>query len=369
MQDEQSPVKAARVPQDTPGEPVLADKGRDLAATRDVLARWLEDRLGSSDVTVSGLHYPTGAGASNETVLFEAAWSGDHSTLQRDLVLRVEPTVHQLFLDPAFRQQFELLKVLASEALVKVPEVLWFEDDPDVLGGRFFVMSRLCGRVPVSNPVYNAVGWLHDATPAQRRQMWEGAMGELARIHTVPLDRIDMLDRPELGPTGLEQKLEYWRRTMDFATGGRTPDWLAAIHEWLLANLPVERPDGLGWGDARIGNMMFDEDFCLVGVMDWEQAMLSGGRRDLGWWLFFDEIHSTEQGVTRLDGLGGREETIQLWEELTGETAGDLRWYEILTGFEVVQLTLRSGLLRGASADAAIAENPFYRRLQRLLDH
>jgi len=240
------------------------------------------------------------------------------------------------FVDTDFREQYDLLDLLHGERLVKVSEMHWYEPDESVLGQPFFVMSRLAGRVPVSFPPYNRSGWLFDANPAQRRALWRSAVEELARIHSVPVDLVRFLDKPHLGASGLEQQLTYWERSISWSTGDANPDVLVETGEWLRANLPAQRSDGLSWGDARIGNMAFGDDFRLVGVMDWEQASLAGGLHDLGWWVFFDDYHSTDQGLTRLDGLGTRAETIELWEDLTGNRADDLQWHEVFAGVHVV---------------------------------
>lgn len=349
--------------------PVVADKGRDLHVTKVTLERWLASQLGVAAVEVANLTYPTGAGISNETILFDAEWTDGPTPVHRPLVLRVAPSGFQLFPDTAFRQQFDLLRTLHEHRLVRVAEVLWFEDDTDLLGGPFFVMSRLSGRVPVSMPVYNQQGWLFDATPADRRRLWENAMAELARIHLAPVDLFPFLDRPHRGATGLEQDLNYWCNTMSWSTGGTPPDVLLEAHDWLVANLPDDRPNGLAWGDARIGNMMFGEDFDVVGVMDWEQASLGGGRKDLAWWLYLDDFYSVDHGLVRLDGLGNRTETIELWEDLTGAKAGDLRWYEAFAGFQLVQLGYRVRLLMGGQPGGGPSRgNPFLPRLVRLLD-
>ena len=49
-----------------------------------------------------------------------------------------------------------------------------------------------------------------------------------------------------------------------------------------------------------------------------------------------------------LDGLGTRDETIAYWEDRTGETAGDLTWYEVFTGFQVGLLSFRTMSILGA---------------------
>jgi aminoglycoside phosphotransferase (APT) family kinase protein len=110
---------------------------------------------------------------------------------------------------------------------------------------------------------------------------------------------------------------------------------------WLEKYRPAEPLSGFSWGDARIGNMMFGYDFKLTGVMDWEQASLGGPLHDLGWWLYFDDMHSWRNGHKRLDGLGTRAATIDLWQGLTGFEARDLRWYEVFAGYKLAVIVAR----------------------------
>ena len=144
-------------------------------------------------------------------------------------------------------------------------------------------------------------------------------------------------------------------------------DPITPVLEWLAANAPDE-PPGLSWGDARIGNMLFGDDFDVVGVMDWEQASLAGGAADLGWWLMFDDIHSIDQGVPRLEGLGSRQETIELWEERTGLEAVNVLWHEVFAGVKTALLSLRSRRVMNLGSLPHEPSNPFLERSYRLLD-
>jgi aminoglycoside phosphotransferase (APT) family kinase protein len=332
------------------GASPVFSKGRDLAETRVVLAAWLRGRIeDATDVEVGEPTYPVGSGLSNETILFQVRIHADGQVRTEDLVLRIHPGDFQLYLDPNFRTQFDLLAALHAEGSVRVPEVIWYEDDRDVLGHEFFVMRRIWGRVPVSAPVYNVGGWLADATPAQRRTAWTSAMEQLCRIHLIPAETVSFLDKPALGKDPLEQQLSYWEQALAWATSD-TPG-AAALETlgWLRAHVPAQEP-GLSWGDARIGNIMFGDDFEVVGVVDWEQASLGGPLQDLGWWLQMDEHHSIRQGVTRLDGLGTREETIDFWEQRVGRRVdgGDLHWHEVFAAFKLMVIGRRVGELGGA---------------------
>ncbi|WP_216893488.1 phosphotransferase family protein [Nocardia alni] len=314
-------------------------KGRDLDAAVTALRPWLAERLGAAAVDLDQPTYPRGAGFSNETLLTTAR--AGHIT--EELAIRIAPSPErQVFYQPKFHLQYQILMTLESNPEIQVPQVLWIETDPAVLGSPFYVMRRMHGRVPVSMPVYNATGWLTEATPAERHTAWDSAMRQLAAIHSVPISAVPFVARPEHGVTGDEQQLSYWREYMHWALGDDIPVVVPALFDWLDQNRPSAPRPGLSWGDARIGNIMFGDDFRVVGVMDWEQTSLAGGIADLAWWLLFDEALSTGQGVRRLDGLGTREETIALWQELTGNSTGDLWWHEVFAGVKAGLLSLRS---------------------------
>jgi aminoglycoside phosphotransferase (APT) family kinase protein len=352
-----------------PDESVYSTAAERRAIDFDQLTKGLGEtfgrRLDATDVTITDLRTPEKAGTSSGTILFSATWSDDRGENRRDLVVRTHPDKVQLYREPNFRQQYDVIDTLHRSGRVRVPETLFYEDDPTVLGVPFFVMEQLHGHVPVTFPGYNVSGFLFDATPEQRRVTWTTAVEELCRIAQVPVDDMQFLDKPELGPTGLEQQLEYWRRSVDWCTGDQTPDEVWHIYEWLATNLPSDRKNGFAWGDARIGNMMFGDDFRLVGVMDWEAANLSGPRQDLAWWVFFDDFNSEARGVRPLDGLGSRDETIALWEDRVGERAGDIYWYEVFTGFQICLFTFRTTLVLGGVAD--LETNQGYRMTRERL--
>ncbi|MBY8862328.1 phosphotransferase family protein [Nocardia sp. CA2R105] len=317
-------------------------KGRDLAATATALRPWLAARLDVGTVAIDDFTYPQGAGVSNETILFRARYG---NTVE-ELVVRIAPAPeHQMFMEPRFRMQYDILMALWQNGTVRVPEALWLEEDSSILGRPFYVMRRMRGRVPVSMPVYNATGWLLEATPAQRRVLWEDAMAQLAAIHRVPAAELSVVQRPEHGVTGIQQHLSYWNRYATWALGNEIPDTVRYLLDWLDSNQPPETTAGPSWGDARIGNIMFDSEFRVVGVMDWEQASFVGPVADLGWWLLFDEAHSVGARVPRLDGLGTRAETITVWQEMTGRKADHLLWHEVFAGVKAGLLGLHSRYL------------------------
>jgi aminoglycoside phosphotransferase (APT) family kinase protein len=326
---------------------------RDPEETRVAIERWLRGRL-STPVHVSGLDIPTGAGVSNETFLFRARREVDGRPAENEYVLRLHPSPdYQVFFDPEFRMQFDLLDRLREVSDVRVPEVHWFEDDPATFGRPFFVMERKHGRVPVSIPLYNREGFLVEATPAQRRRAWHGAIAQMAAIHAVPGSEVEFLDRPQWGATPLEQQLTYWKKAAEWGLGDHYLVQLDEMISWLRDNQPESIERGLSWGDARLGNVMFDDNFDVAAVLDWEQASLIGPTADLAWWLFFDEMFSTGQGVPGLPGMGDRDETLALWSSLSGRTPHDLHWHEVFVGYKMANLAIRTTVVLASARGAA----------------
>jgi aminoglycoside phosphotransferase (APT) family kinase protein len=112
--------------------------------------------------------------------------------------------------------------------------------------------------------------------------------------------------------------------------------------ERLKAHWPANQPAGVVWGDARIGNMMFDDDFQVAAVMDWEQPSLGGALHDLAWWLVLSQtMHGAAPGRPHLAGMGSRDETIALWREVTGLSPADVEWFEDFTHLKMICTSIR----------------------------
>jgi len=316
--------------------PIIAPAQRSLEELAATLSAWLPTRmLGAQDVRISDVQYPRGAGMSHETILFQAQWREDGMERERGLVVRIKPGANkQVYVDDMFVEQFKLMQAARASGKVKVAETLWLEEDPGLLGAPFFVMERMNGRVPVSYPPYTTEGWFFDATPAQRRKAWEGGLRQLASIQLIPRDTVQFLDFGEGRLSGFEQELDRYRRLMGrILKPGPLPFHERAFEE-IVRTAPKNWPEGIVWGDARIGNIMFDEAFEVVGVMDWEQPSLGGALHDLAWWLYNEDVMTSGKGVGRPDGMGSPEEARAIWSEVTGIPVSDMDWYLTFAAFK-----------------------------------
>ncbi|MCB2072229.1 MAG: phosphotransferase family protein [Novosphingobium sp.] len=339
---------------------IVAPATRDLGELARDLSNWLATKMpGASDIVVDNLTYPRGAGQSHETILFDAKWNQDGEERAQGCVVRIKPSSFTVFVDTLFEEQYKVMQVLHEGSYVKVAKPLWFEEDSSILGNPFFVMEKVQGRVPVSIPPYAREGWLSESTPQQRRKLWENAVVQLAAVQSVPLGKLGFLKGPPGAESGLAQEWDKYERGAAWVQEHVGSPALARSLERLKSLWPENRPEGLVWGDARIGNMMFDDDFEVVAVMDWEQPSLGGALHDLAWFLVLSEImHGRNaQNGAYLEGMGTREETIARWEEITGKSAADIEWYEDFTHFKMTCTGLRMGHWRGKQMmdEAAIA--------------
>jgi aminoglycoside phosphotransferase (APT) family kinase protein len=204
--------------------------------------------------------------------------------------------------------------------------------------------------VPVSIPPYAKSGWLAEAAPAERRRLWENAVRQLAAIQLVPVAEAQFLAGPALARDGLAQEWDkYVRFVAWLGEEGEPQPVLHKALERLEKAWPANQPEGIVWGDARIGNMMFDEEFAVVAVMDWEQPSLGGALHDLAWFTVLAEsMHgrSSSYGAW-LDGMGSAEETVGLWQDVCGKSVDNLDWYQDFAELKMSCTAVRLGQLRG----------------------
>lgn len=291
-------------------------------------AQWLETRVGAS-VQLEALTTPGHGGFSNETLLTTAEWNG----ARHGLVLRLAPSGPGIFPTYDLDHQARVLRALADTD-VPVPEVLWSERDPSVLGREFYVMERVDGRIPPDRPGYQFLGWVKDAPAEEQTRVMDAGVEAMARIHRVDVTRADLgfLDRSELGATPLDQELGYWRAYLDWASGDERFDALETILEWCVANRPPEPPGhGLAWGDARLGNLIYGDDLTVRAVMDWEMAVLGPPELDLGWFVFLERL--ALQFTDGLPGFLDPDGMVAAYERHLGRRLEHLDWYETWGGF------------------------------------
>jgi aminoglycoside phosphotransferase (APT) family kinase protein len=175
-------------------------------------------------------------------------------------------------------------------------------------------------------------------TPAERRRISEQMIEALVEIHAV--------DWLAVGLEGFGKPTGYLERQLRRFTGlwevNKTREIPAVerVAGWLGEHMPASGPATIVHGDYRLGNTIFaaEPPARLKAVLDWEMATIGDPLADLGYLcMMWTESADPEGGmraalggVTRREGFPTRAELIDSYEQRTGRSMQDLRWYTTL---------------------------------------
>ncbi len=224
--------------------------------------------LGSGEVEAS----PVGEGHSNVTYLIRRG--ATELVLRRPPRPPLPPSAHDVL------REARLLRAL-RDTPARVPTVLAVCEDPAVIGSAFYVMEWIEGEVQLR----------------RFTGLWE--INKTREI-------------PEVERVG----------------------------SWLAQNLPESGPATIVHGDYRLGNTIFlpGAPARLAAVLDWEMATIGDPLADVGYLcMMWSEKGDPEGGlrqalgaITRREGFPARAGLIAAYEQCTGRSMRDLRWYMTL---------------------------------------
>jgi aminoglycoside phosphotransferase (APT) family kinase protein len=265
---------------------------------------------------------PVGQGHSNVTYLITR---GD-----TELVLRRPPRPP---LPPSAHDVLREARLLSAiePADVRTPKVLLACDDESVIGAPFYVMERVIGDVVVTE--------LPATLQAEedRRRASEELVDALVEVHAVDWEACGLGDYGK--PTGyLERQLRRFGGLWEHNKTRELPT-LDKVTAWLADHRPESGPATIVHGDYRLGNVMFacEQPPRLNAIFDWELATIGDPLADVGYlvatWSEPGEPHnaiSALGGLTRQPGFYSRRDLIERYEERSGRSMGDVRWYMTL---------------------------------------
>jgi len=287
------------------------------------LERFLDEHgLGEGEIEAS----PIGEGHSNVTYLIERGES--EMVLRRPPRPPLPPSAHDVL------REARLLRALRGTP-ARVPEVLAVCEDPATIGCPFYVMERIAGE-----PIVASVPPQLD-NPAQRRRIGEELIDALVEIHAVDWLAVGLEGFGK--PTGyLERQLRRFGGLWELNKTREIPA-VERVGAWLAEHLPNPNPPTpatIVHGDYRLGNTIFapGAPARLAAVLDWEMATIGDPLADIGYLcMMWSEAGEEEGGlrqhlaqVTRAEGFPTRAELIARYEERSGRSVGDIRWYTTL---------------------------------------
>jgi aminoglycoside phosphotransferase (APT) family kinase protein len=316
---------------------------------RAALGTWLGGRRPGARIT--DLEIPSSNGMSSETVLFGATWpeEGRGETARR-LVARVAPEASAVPVFPVYdleRQARVMTDARAAAPTVPIPEVVFSEPDPEHLGTPFFVMEWVDGRVPPDVMPYTFDSWVTAATDEERATLQDTSIAVLADLHAVedPLRRFAYLEVDRPGATAMRRQLADQAAYYDWAREGLRVPLVDRTFAWLDEHHPADEGEAvLCWGDARIGNVLYD-GFTPAAVLDWEMAVLAPREVDLAWFAY---LHTFFQDLTEIFELPGLPDFLRLddcaatYERAAGHAPRHLHWFTVYAALRYAVVSIRT---------------------------
>lgn len=339
----------------------------DIDGTRRKLESWISTHRGG-EIRIPELTIPEATGMSNVTLLFEVTWEDGGKQHREPVVARLQPAIDRpVFPDYDLSLQYEVMDIVGRNSDIPVPRLRGLETDKSLLGVQFYLMARTEGRIPTDMPPYNMDGWMmHETSVQQRQSLWHAAVDTMARFHRLDYKKLGFAKLHEPGKTPLQQQLAYWQNYLEWALEGAGHAICQQSLDWLQANQPVGEPTVLCWGDARLGNIIFNDSLDgVAAVLDWEMAVLGNPVQDLAWFNYLDATFAEGLGMPRLEGLPTYEETIKRWEQASGFSARDYQYYQIFAGMRYGLILSRIMLATGQ--DSEVQNNFAVQLLQKHL--
>jgi aminoglycoside phosphotransferase (APT) family kinase protein len=306
---------------------------RDRQELHDRLLAWLSGRVEQPEI--SELLVPESNGMSSETLLFDASWTENGTTVTQSCAARLRPDPANAPVFPVYdlERQYKVMSLVASHSAVPVPRTLWLELDDTAIGSPFFVMARVDGIVPPDIMPYPFGSWLSEASAADQERLQTSSVRVLGALHDMDVTADDLafleLDRP--GASSLRRHVADTAAYYEWvaAHGARSP-LIERTFAWLEDHWPAdEGATVLSWGDSRIGNMMY-EDFTPVAVLDWEMAAVGPREMDLAWMIFLHRFLDDLAVALELPGMPQfmrLDDVVATYEASTGHQPKNMEFY------------------------------------------
>lgn len=293
---------------------------------------------------------PEGSGFSATTIILPVSLTRGGQTQQHKVVLRVEPPEDAVWpqqakgLDVEIDIQYRLIKAINKHSNVNAAPLIGYEGNPEILGAPFFVMEFIDGEVPIENPNYTTEGFFAEATAEQRQHLIKNGIEKMADLHQINWQSANMgwlvEGFPNKKNTGIERQVDLWQQFAIRELRGREFNLLTDAFKWLYDEMPTSVTTGFCWGDARPGNIIW-QDFEAACVCDFENACIGPIEIDIGWWLMFDRFSHEAQGFERLPGEPDRAAQLAFYYHYSGKQLGDLTYYEIFAAVRYTAIVVR----------------------------
>ena len=295
-----------------------------LPKVQEKIAGYLQSKIPRArNLALSDFVHSAG-GWSHEIYVFYANWNEDGRAMRQGFCLRKDPGSGLLRELSNLREQFRVIKALEPSPAA-TPKAYWYEEDPSLLGGPFFVMEKVEGEVP--NP-WSRAGKQFYADAAKRGKLPRSFVEALASLHNLDWRDagLDFIGVPGDGKDFALREIAKWESLIDQSIRKPEPV-LTELLFWLKANAPETRRLAFVHGAYRTGNLIIKDD-AIAAIIDWELQVIGDPMYDVAYVL----SNLNSEGSPLLSCVVEREFFLDYYQQLTGLTI-DLevcRYYEIL---------------------------------------
>jgi aminoglycoside phosphotransferase (APT) family kinase protein len=261
-------------------------------------------------------------GEGHSNVTFAIRRRGGAWVLRRPPRPPLPPSAHDVL------REARLLTAV-QDADVRTPRVLATCDDEAVIGAPFYVMELIEGDVLTAE--------LPPALEGEGARIGRELVDALVEVHAVDWRACGLEGYGK--PTGyLERQLRRFGGLWEHNRTRELPV-LERVTAWLAEHLPESSEATIVHGDYRLGNTMFARaaPARLNAIFDWELATIGDPLADVGYlvatWTQANDPEDALRGlgaVTREPGFPTRDELIARYEERSGRSMSDVRWYMTL---------------------------------------
>src|SRR5208283_5537721 len=210
---------------------------------------------GARELTLSDW-VQTAVGWSHEIYVFYANWREDGVARRQGFCLRKDPGAGLLRELSSLQEQFRVIKALEATS-APTPKAYWYEEDPSLLGGPFFVMEKVEGDVP--NP-WSRAGKQYYAEAAKRGKLPRSFIEALAALHNLDWRAagLDFLGVPGAGKDFVLREIAKWESLIHQSSRKPEPV-LTELLMWLKANAPEGKRLAFVHGAYRTGNLIIKD--------------------------------------------------------------------------------------------------------------
>lgn len=263
----------------------------------------------------------------------------------QDMVLRRPPAVPPPGAERGVMREARVLTAL-NQTEVPHPACYGSCDDPDVIGGRFYVMEKVDGWAANLRD-----DTIHNQPPFDRMPYEYGLayamVGGLVQLANVDYKAVglDGFGKPD---NFLERQVDRWASQLSSYTDkyegyqARRLEGYDEVEAWLRKNARPTSHVGIIHGDVATTNMMFRHGppARLAAMIDWELSTIGDPMLDMGWLCGglrderFPDLASSNKLID-IDNAPTKQALARYYCAGTGRDMADFDYFCVLAGFKI----------------------------------